>query len=89
MIGTIIRKRPSQHRDAEGDVVEGRVRAETGEGRAVVAGARSEGIEDLGEPVRTRIPDALQPGVVTTATAVKPRMTSGRTSSASIAILMS
>ena len=59
--GTIIRKRPISIASAERDVVEGRVAVEPGEGRAVVAGRRGVGVEDLGEAVR--------PGVVRAATA--------------------
>ena len=39
--GTIIRKRPDEHREAERDVAPGRVGVEAGEGRAVVARRRS------------------------------------------------
>ena len=46
-----------QHRDAERQVVEERVAGEPAEGRAVIAGARGEGIEDLGEAVRPGIED--------------------------------
>ena len=57
-IGTIIMNRPTSIASAEGEVVEGRVAGEAGEGTAVVPGARAEGIEDLGEAVRAGIGDA-------------------------------
>ena len=47
-----------QHRDAERRVVPGRVGGEAGEGRAVVAGRRRVGVEDLGQAVRAGIEQA-------------------------------
>ena len=44
-----------EHREAAGDVVEGRVPGQAGEGRAVVAGLAGEGVEDLAEAVRARV----------------------------------
>ena len=47
-----------QHGDAERRVVPGRVGGQAGEGRAVVAGRRGVGVEDLGQPVRAAGADA-------------------------------
>ena len=44
-----------QHRQADGQVVPGRVGADAGERAAVVAGAAGVGVEDLGEAVRTAV----------------------------------
>ena len=49
-----------QHRHAQHDVVVEGVGGEAGEGRAVVAGRRGIGVEDLAEPVRPRILHAGQ-----------------------------
>ena len=68
-----------QHREGHGLIVERRVSVEPGEGRAVVAGGRTVGVEDLakiraarGSGRSTRQPAAL------VASAVKPRIDNGR-----------
>ena len=61
-----------------------------GEGAAIVAGARGVGVEDLAEAVRAGIGRARRGRPATTAaSAVKPRIDSGRMRMASIAILTS
>ena len=47
-----------QHGQAQRDVVEGGVGAQAGEGAAVVAGRRGEGVEDLAQAVRPGVGDA-------------------------------
>src|SRR5262245_5545933 len=49
-----------EHRDAAEQVVEGHVRAQPGEGAAVVVAHRAEGVEDLAEAVRTGVGAAGQ-----------------------------
>src|ERR1035437_7981448 len=49
-----------EHREAQGHVVEVRVRVQPGEGATVVPRGAREGVEDLGEPVRPRVVQAGQ-----------------------------
>ena len=49
-----------EHGDAERRVEPGRVGVEAGEGRAVIAGGRREGIEDLAQAMRAGIGEARQ-----------------------------
>src|SRR5215813_6123041 len=49
---------PDQHRGRNGQVVEHRVRRQTGKGAAVVGGTLRIGVEDLAETVRSTIGDA-------------------------------
>ena len=46
-----------EHDDAEGGVIERRVRAQPGEGAAVVARGRGKGIQDFAEAVRAGVED--------------------------------
>ena len=52
-----------EHREADGRVVEERVRTDPGERRAVVAGRRRIGIEDLAEAVRAGVGGTGQAGI--------------------------
>ena len=47
-----------EHRERQGQVVEGGVAGEPGEGAAVVGGGRGEGVEHLAEAVRAGVLDA-------------------------------
>jgi len=55
MIGTIMRKRPMSIARPSVVLIPGRVRGETGEGAAVVAGGGTVGVEDLAEAVRSGV----------------------------------
>ena len=69
-----------EHVPAHRDVVPP-VGAQAGEGRAVVARARNEGVEDLGEPVRAGIGGHREPDLgESTKIAAKERMMSGKMS---------
>ena len=69
-IATIGRKRASKHRDPQRRVVEGCVGRQPGERRAVVAGRRTNGVQDLREAVRAGVQRPGLPAGRTTATAV-------------------
>ena len=56
------REAAEQHREPEHRVVEEVVAGEPGERAAVVAGGRGEGVEDLGQPVRSGVVQPREPG---------------------------
>ena len=49
------RKAPKEHRESERRVIPWRVRAQAGEGAAVVAGGRAVSVEDFGKTMRAAV----------------------------------